>query len=322
MKIKKCFLAIVLTVAMMTTMCVIATPVSAKTASYGVEYVRTSDKYVAVTAGKTYTIYARSTDGHGVKFFDVIPEGNCVKIVKQGRCKGTHNEYYCTVKASKGSSGDLIKAMSTKYVTSRSEFTPDNGILFSFGFKGAIAESIDSVPSTRAVTLGVGEKMYMDWRVAYGEKIKYCSNNTRVVTVGSDGRCVMKSTGTARVTEVTSKGSKSVLFTVKKAPSKITITNNNGRTLTHKHIGVNHNFNVIVSSAVNNGAASRGRSYTVYVPSKENGRTVWHRGSSKCVSVRQSGGKAYLTIKNVRGSFRIAVNTYNGKSDWCQFTVR
>lgn len=321
MKIKKCFLAIALTAAMMTTMCVVATPVSAKT-SYGVEYVRTSDKYVAVTAGKTYTIYARSTDGHGVKFLDVIPEGNCVKIVKQGRRKGTRNEYYCTVKASKGSSGDLIKAMSTKYVTSRSEFTPDNGILFSFGFKGAIAESIDSVPSTRAVTLGVGEKMYMDWRVAYGEKIKYRSNNTRVVTVGSDGRCVMKSTGTARVTEITSKGAKSVLFTVKKAPSRITITNNNGRTLTHKNIVLNRNSKFIVSSAVNGGAASRSRSYTVYVPHKENGRTVWHRGGSNCVNIRQSGGKAYLTIKNVRGSFRVSVNTYNGKSDWCQFTVR
>lgn len=90
MKIKKCFLAIALTVAMMTTMCVVATPVSAKT-SYGVEHVRASDAYIAVTPGKTYTIYARSTDGHGVKFFDVIPEGNCVKIIKQGRRKGTRN---------------------------------------------------------------------------------------------------------------------------------------------------------------------------------------------------------------------------------------
>lgn len=321
MKIKKCFLAIALTVAMIATMCVVATPVSAKT-SYGVEYVRTSDAYIAVTPGRTYTIYARSTDGHGVKFFDVIPEGNCVKIVKQGRRKGTRNEYYCMVKASKGSSGDLIKAMSTKYVTSRSEFTPNGGILFNFGFKGAVAESIDSVPSSRAVTLGVGEKMYMDWRVAYGERIKYSSNNARVVAVNSDGRCIMKATGTARVTEMTSKGSKSVLFTVKKAPSRITITNNNGTTLTHKSIVLNRNSKFIVSSAVNGGAASRSRSYSIYVPSRKNGRTVWHRGGSKCVSVRQSGGKAYLTIKNVKGSFRISVNTYNGKSDWCQFNVR
>lgn len=321
MKIKKCFLAIALTVAMIATMCVVATPVSAKT-SYGVEYVRTSDAYIAVTPGRTYTIYARSIDGHDVKFFDVIPEGNCVKIVKQGRRKGTRNEYYCMVKASKGSSGDLIKAMSTKYVTSRSEFTPNGGILFNFGFNGAIAESTDSVPSSRAVTLGVGEKMYMDWHVAYGERIKYRSNNTRVVTVNSDGRCAMKATGTARVTEITSKGSKSVLFTVKKAPSRITITNGNGKTLTHKSIVLNRNSKFIVSSAVNGGAASRSRSYSIYVPSRKNGRTVWHRGGSNCVSVRQSGGKAYLTIKNVKGSFRISVNTYNGKSDWCQFNVR
>lgn len=322
MRIKKGFLAITLTVAMMATMFAVAIPVSAKTASYGVEYIRVSDKYIGVTAGKTYTIYARSTDGHGIKFFDVIPEGNCVKIVSQGRCKGKSNEYYCTVKASKGTSGDLIKAMNTKYVTSNAEFTPDKGILFSFGFKGAIAESTDSVPSSKAVTLGVGETMYMDWRVAYGEKIRYGSNNTKVVTVDSNGRCVMKSTGTARVTEITSKGSKSVLFTVKKAPSKITITDNSGKTLTHKGIMLNRNSKFIVSSAVNSGAASRTRSYTVYVPSKENGKIVWHRGNSNCVSISQSGGKAYLTAKNVKGSFRISVNTYNGKSDWCQFTVR
>ena len=162
----------------------------------------------------------------------------------------------------------------------------------------------------------------MDWRVAYGERIKYSSNNARVVAVNSDGRCIMKATGTARVTEMTSKGSKSVLFTVKKAPSRITITNNNGTTLTHKSIVLNRNSKFIVSSAVNGGAASRSRSYSIYVPSRKNGRTVWHRGGSKCVSVRQSGGKAYLTIKNVKGSFRISVNTYNGKSDWCQFNVR
>lgn len=322
MQIKKSCLAIMLAAVTLTTSFVGMISVSAKTTSYGVEYVKSSDKYVTVTAGKTYTVYARSTDGHGVKFFDVMPEGNCVKIVSQGRCKGKSNEYYCTVKASKGTSGDLIKAMNTKYVTSKAEFMPDNGILFSFGFKGAIADSTDSVPSSKSVTLGVGETMTMDWRVAYGEKIKYGSNNTKVATVDRNGRCAMKSAGTARITESTSKGSKVVLFTVKKAPSKIIITDNNGKTLTHKGITVNRNSKFIVSSSVNNGAASRTRSYTVYVPSKENGKTVWHRGSSNCVSVSQSGGKAYLTVKNVKGSFRISVNTYNGKSDWCQFNVR
>ncbi len=155
-----------------------------------------------------------------------------------------------------------------------------------------------------AVTLGKGETYSLSASVspsnATDKNVKWRTSNSKILTVDQKGNVRTLGTGVAWVTARSASGKeKSCKFTVRNAPSKVTLTKG---VVT---IGVGEKFSL--GSAVNNGAASSKRTYrTSNKTILRMTRTDWQGDF-----VAQKPGVAYVTVR-----------TYNGKESTCKVTVK
>ena len=144
------------------------------------------------------------------------------------------------------------------------------------------------------VTLGKGEKVTLNAK-SVQTGIEYKSGNSSVATVNANGQVVAKGKGTAYIFVTANNTTKKVKITVKAAPKKVTIkkakiTLKKGKKATIKY------------------SLSKG-SY---------GKVTFSSSNKKIVSVSSTGK---ITAKK-KGTAKIKIKTYNGKTDTVKVIVK
>ena len=161
----------------------------------------------------------------------------------------------------------------------------------------AYAASTNQLTISKSVlSLGKGES----FRLTANKSVKWRTSAPKIVTVDSKGNVKAVGIGTARVTGKATDGTeKSCKITVKKAPSKITLSKG------IVTIGVGEKFSV--TSSIPNGTACAKRTYRTSNSSVvKMTRTNWQ---GDFVGVKP--GVAYVTVRS-----------YNGKESTCKVTVK
>ncbi len=174
----------------------------------------------------------------------------------------------------------------------------ENGECYACGAKNGRLEAL-TVASK--LTLGVGQVSAVEYEVTGGAKsITFKSSKTSVVTVDADGIMTAKKVGTAKIS-VTAVGfegekiTKTVNVTVKKAPTKVTLS----------------------ASSV---ALAQGETYTLkgkLSPTGAFSEAFWETDDASIVTVDASG----VITAVAPGEAAVTVSTYNGKSATCVVTV-
>lgn len=150
-----------------------------------------------------------------------------------------------------------------------------------------------------SLTLGKGENFTLKATVTpsnAAKGFKWSTSNSKVATV-KNGKVIAKNTGTAVIKVKTASGkTASCKITVKKAPTKITLSK------TSMTLGVKETYTL--TKSLSSGAASN---------------KVTYSSSNKSVATVNASG---LVTAKKTGTATITAKTYNGKKTTCKITVK
>lgn len=156
-----------------------------------------------------------------------------------------------------------------------------------------------------SLTLGKGETFDLNSKLPSGTasySVKYSSNNTKVATVKEAGGLVTaNSEGTATITAKTYNGKTATCkVTVKKAPSKVTLSD------TKVTLKVGQTY--AIYEYTNSG--SYANSFT------------WSSSNTGVATVAKGNGNIAKIKAVSKGTAKITIRTYNGKTATCKVTVK